>query len=70
MLFLIQTYMQQFTTATKTAVIFTMEPVSASVYGYFAGGEILTNIQIIGAILIISATLVAEVKLNKKIKKI
>ena len=68
--FLIQTYMQQFTTATKTAVIFTMEPVSASVYGYFAGGEILTNIQIIGAILIISATLVAEVKLNKKIKKI
>ena len=64
--FLIQTYMQQFTTATKTAVIFTMEPVSASIYGYFAGGEILTSIQITGAILIICATLVAELKFSKK----
>ncbi|APW66546.1 MULTISPECIES: DMT family transporter [Arcobacteraceae] len=64
--FLIQTYMQQFTTATKTAVIFTMEPVSASIYGYFAGGEILTSIQILGAILIICATLVAELKFSKK----
>ena len=67
--FLIQTYMQQFTTATKTAVIFTMEPVSASIYGYFAGGEILTNIQIFGAILIILATLVAELKITFKNKK-
>lgn len=64
--FLIQTYMQQFTTATKTAVIFTMEPVSAAIYGYFAGGEILTSIQILGAVLIIFATLVAELKFNKK----
>ncbi len=67
--FLIQTYMQQFTTATKTAVIFTMEPVSAAIYGYFAGGEILTSVQIIGAILIIFATLVAELKFNKKTLK-
>ena len=64
--FLIQTYMQQFTTASKTAIIFTMEPVSASIYGYFAGGEILTSTQIIGAILIICATLVAELKFSKK----
>jgi drug/metabolite transporter (DMT)-like permease len=63
--FLIQTYMQQFTTATKTAIIFTMEPVSASIYGYIAGNEILTNIQIGGAVLIILATLIAEVKLKK-----
>jgi len=63
--FLIQTYMQQFTTASKTAIIFTMEPVSASIYGYFAGGEILTSIQIFGAILIVFATLVAELKLRK-----
>lgn len=65
--FLIQTYMQQFTTATKTAIIFTMEPVSASIYGYFVGGEILTSIQIFGAALIIVATLVSE--LQFKIKK-
>jgi drug/metabolite transporter (DMT)-like permease len=64
--FLIQTYMQQFTTATKTAVIFTMEPVSAAVYGYVAGGEVLTSIQITGAILIVLATLIAELQFKKK----
>ena len=42
--FLIQTYMQQFTTPTKTAVIFSMEPVSAGVYGYFVGNELLSSI--------------------------
>jgi len=60
--------MQQFTTATKTAVIFTMEPVSAAIYGYFVGNEILTSIQLFGAVLIISATLVAELDFSK-IKK-
>jgi len=64
--FLIQTYMQQFTTATKTAIIFTMEPVSASIYAYFVGGEILTSIQISGAVLIIVATLIAELQFRKK----
>lgn len=63
--FLIQTYMQQFTTATKTAIIFSMEPVSAGLYGYFAGNEILTSVQIIGAIIIISATVLSEIKLIK-----
>jgi len=64
--FLIQTYMQQFTTATKTAIIFTMEPVSASIYAYFVGGEILTSIQISGAVLIIVATLIAELQFREK----
>lgn len=63
--FLIQTYMQQFTTATKTAIIFTMEPVSASVFAYFAVNEILTTTQIYGAILIVFATLVAELNFKK-----
>jgi len=63
--FLIQTYMQQFTTATKTAIIFTMEPVSASIYGYAVGGEVLTSIQVFGAVLIIVATLIAELRFKK-----
>jgi len=63
--FLIQTYMQQFTTATKTAVIFTMEPVSAAVFAYLTVNEILTTAQITGAILIICATLIAEINLKK-----
>ena len=64
--FLIQTYMQQFTTPTKTAIIFSMEPVSAGIYGYFAGNELLTSIQILGAALIILAVLLAEIKLKKE----
>ena len=64
--FLIQTYMQQFTTPTKTAIIFAMEPVSAGIYGYFAGNEILTSVQVSGAILIIFAVLLAEMKFKKK----
>ncbi|MDZ7817876.1 MAG: DMT family transporter [Aliarcobacter sp.] len=66
--FLIQTYMQQFTTATKTAIIFTMEPVSAAIYAYLAVGEVLSSIQLLGAGLIILATLIAEIKFKKRIK--
>lgn len=66
--FLIQTYMQQFTTATKTAIIFAMEPVSASVFAYLSVGEVLTNIQLTGAILIVFATIIAEIKFKRKLK--
>ena len=66
--FLIQTYMQQFTTATKTAIIFTMEPVSAAIYAYLAVGEVLSSVQLLGAGLIILATLIAEIKFKKRIK--
>lgn len=64
--FLIQTYMQQFTTATKTAIIFTMEPVSAAIFAYITVNEILTSTQLMGAIFIIVATLIAELKFKKK----
>ena len=64
--FFVQTYMQQYTTPTKTAIIFTMEPVSAAFYSYIAINEILTPIQLWGAFLIICATLMAEVKMKKE----
>lgn len=64
--FLIQTYMQQFTTPTKTAIIFAMEPVSAGIFGYFVGNELLTSIQIYGAVLILFAVLLAEIKFKKE----
>lgn len=66
--FFIQTYYQQYTTATKTAIIFTMEPVSAAFYGVYVGNELLTNTQIIGAVLIICATLLTEIKIKKRVK--
>jgi len=71
--YFIQTYAQKFTTPTKTAIIFTMEPVSAAIFGYFYG-ETLNTKQILGALLILIAMLVTETgeeitKLTKKIFK-
>lgn len=63
--FLIQTYMQQFTTPTKTAIIFAMEPVSAGIFGYFVGNELLTSTQVWGAVIILLAVLLAEIKFKK-----
>lgn len=67
--FLVQTYMQQYTTASKAAIIFTMEPVSAALFGVYIGNEYLSSNQIFGAILIIIATLLTEIKLKKFRKK-
>lgn len=58
--FWVQTAMQRFTTATKTAIIFTMEPVSAGIFGYFFAGELLSATQLFGAGLILFSMLVAE----------
>lgn len=63
--FLIQTYMQQFTTATKTAIIFAMEPVSAAFFAYLTVNELLTFTQVLGAILIVFATIIAELQFKK-----
>jgi drug/metabolite transporter (DMT)-like permease len=59
--FWVQTAMQRFTTAAKTAIIFTIEPVSAGVFGYFFAGEVLSGSQLAGAVLILSGMLLAEV---------
>jgi len=63
--FLIQTYMQQFTTATKTAIIFAMEPVSAAIFAYITVNESLSATQVFGAILIVFATIIAELQFKK-----
>jgi drug/metabolite transporter (DMT)-like permease len=59
--FLIMTYVQQRLSAIRTAVILTMEPLFAVVFGYLLAGDRLTVIQSIGAALILSALLVGEV---------
>ena len=58
--FWVQTAMQRFTTAAKTAIIFTMEPVSAGIFGYFFANELLTFPQICGAVMILGGMLIAE----------
>ena len=58
--FWVQTAMQRFTTAAKTAIIFTMEPVSAGIFGYYFANELLTFSQICGAVMILGGILIAE----------
>lgn len=59
--FFIQTVMQKYTTPTKAAIMFTMEPVSAAFFSFFIGGEVLMFKQYMGAALIVAAMIVAEV---------
>ncbi len=58
--FWVQTSMQRFTTPSRTALIFTIEPVSAAVFGYFYLGEQLSAVQLVGGALIIAGVLFAE----------
>lgn len=58
--FFVQTAMQRFTTPAKTAIIFTLEPVSAGVAGYYIANEILSSAQLFGAGLILLGVIIAE----------
>ena len=59
--FLIMTYVQQHLPAVRTAVMLTLEPLFAVVFGYVLAGDRLTPVQLVGAALILSALLVTEV---------
>jgi drug/metabolite transporter (DMT)-like permease len=59
--FLVQTTVQQHISAARTAIILTMEPVFAAFFGYWLAGDRLVTVQILGALMILSALLVGEV---------
>jgi drug/metabolite transporter (DMT)-like permease len=59
--FYVQTFVQQRLPAARTAVILTMEPVFAALFGYWLAGDRLVAVQIAGAALILSALVVGEV---------
>ena len=65
----VQTAMQRYTTPAKTAIIFTMEPVSAGVFGYFFAGEVLSSVQLAGAFLILFGMVSAELGTYLRDKK-
>ncbi len=67
--YLIQNRAQQYTTSTRTALIFTMEPVFAGISGYFIG-ERMTYLSIIGGVLILIGMIISELKLFDKNKTI
>lgn len=58
--FVVQSWAQKFISSEKTALIYTLEPVSAGFIGYFMGLENLNLNQIFGAFLIIFAIFLAE----------
>jgi drug/metabolite transporter (DMT)-like permease len=59
--FLVQTTVQQHIPAARTAIILTMEPVFAALFGYWLAGDRLVAVQILGAFMILSALVVGEV---------
>jgi drug/metabolite transporter (DMT)-like permease len=58
--FVIQTWAQSKTTATKAALVITMEPVFAGLFGYLLAGDRLDALGWLGAAVILAGMLVAE----------
>ncbi|MBM7622726.1 DMT family transporter [Sporohalobacter salinus] len=61
----VQNKAQEFTTPTRTAIIFSMEPVFAAIFAYFYLGEIISTNGYWGGLLIVIGMFVAELKLSK-----
>jgi drug/metabolite transporter (DMT)-like permease len=59
--FLVQTTAQQHIPAARTAIIMTMEPVFAAIFGYWLAGDRLVALQIFGGVLILCALVIGEV---------
>lgn len=60
--FSLQTWAQQYSTATRTALIFALEPVFAWVTSYILAGEALTGRAMAGAAMILAGILLVEWK--------
>lgn len=68
--FFVQTKMQQFTTSTHTALIFSMEPVFAAISAFLFIGELLTPRGLLGAGLVLVGMLIAEFTGSKNDKSL
>lgn len=66
----VQTAMQRYTTPAKTAIIFTMEPLSAGVFGYYFADEVFSFAQLSGAFMILFGMLLAELGTYFRNKKL
>ncbi len=64
--FVLQTWAQQYTTPTRAALIFALEPVFAWFGAWWWNGEILTGRAAAGAALILAGVLLVELKPNRK----
>ena len=60
--FSVQTWAQRFTTPTRTALIFSTEPIFAALTSYLLVGEVLGPRSMVGGILILAGILAVELK--------
>jgi drug/metabolite transporter (DMT)-like permease len=63
--FFAQTSFQKYTTATRVALIFALEPVFAAITAYFWGGERLTLNDLLGCALIFCGMIFSEIPVSK-----
>lgn len=61
--YIVQNIAQKYTTATRTALIYAMEPVFAAVSGFVLLGEVLGTVAMVGAFFILAGTLLSELPL-------
>jgi drug/metabolite transporter (DMT)-like permease len=67
--FSIQTWAQRWSSPTRTALIFSMEPVFAWAASYLLAGEVLSRRGTFGAALILAGILIVELKLDRLCRK-
>jgi drug/metabolite transporter (DMT)-like permease len=65
--FATQTWAQQFTTATRTALIFALEPVVTLATAVLTGGERLTAAAVLGGALILAGIVTVEIKPSRRV---
>jgi drug/metabolite transporter (DMT)-like permease len=64
----LQNRYQQTVSATVAALIFMLEPVVAAIVGFLFVEEVLTTVELFGALLIIVGVIVAQIKLPSRMK--
>jgi drug/metabolite transporter (DMT)-like permease len=67
--FLVQTNFQKYTTATRVALIFAMEPVFAALTAYIWANERLTISALVGCLLILLGMILAELPISFSMRK-
>lgn len=62
--FIFQTIAQQYTTATRTGLVFSLEPVFAALVGLWFAHEVLNSNQYLGAALVFLSVVISSVNVN------
>ncbi|MCT1401064.1 DMT family transporter [Paenibacillus sp. p3-SID867] len=64
--FIVQTIAQKYTTATRTGLVFSLEPVFAALVGFWFAHEILNPNQYLGAALVFLSVVISSVNVNMR----